>query len=73
MRKPKISAAPSNPEGGYISRTISKWMLSSAPVIAWTQFYHKPYSLDDWEEARDKDKKRCTNNAIFCESIIRKA
>jgi hypothetical protein len=73
MRKLKINSAPANPEGGYISRTISNWMLSSAPIIAWTQFYHKPFSLDDWEEARAKAKERCTNNSMALESIIRRA
>lgn len=73
MRKLKINPTVVSGDGGYISRTIGKWMLSSAPIISWTQFYHKPYALDDWNEARSKARERCSHNAIVCESIIRRA
>lgn len=68
MRKLKINPAVS-PEGGYVSRLISKSTLASAPVIAWTQFYHKPYSLDDWAEAKMKARERCRGDALAQDSI----
>lgn len=56
MRALKIDTSTS-PEGGYIARTISKGMMATAPITAWTQFYHKPYA-DDWKEARMKARER---------------
>ena len=71
MRKLKINPSVS-PEGGYVSRLISKSSLSSAPIIAWTQFYHKPYSLDDWGKARNLARERCKGDAISQNNIVAK-
>ena len=56
MRKAKI--APTLNDGGYTTRAFSQWEVRSAPLISWTQFYHKPYSLDDWPEAKRKARER---------------
>ncbi len=50
MRKIKTSAVLKN---GFVSGKMGTKDLKSAPVIAWTQAYHKPYALD-WGEARRK-------------------
>ncbi len=64
MRKIKIPK-PEIP-GGYISRTISKGYLSSIPIAAWTDSFHKPYA-DDWAEARRKAVEHCRASAITYE------
>ena len=69
MRKLKINAAPANPEGGYMARTMGKGFLASAPITAWTQFFHKPYA-DDWTEARGKALARCRRDGVSQDSII---
>ena len=56
MRKVKIS--PTLNDGGYTTRAFSQWEVRSAPLISWTQFYHKPYCLDDWGQAKIKAKQR---------------
>lgn len=72
MRKLKINPSVS-PEGGYIAHTIAKSALFSAPISAWTQFYHKPYSLDDWREAKKKALARCKRDALAPDSVIKPA
>lgn len=69
MRKLKINPSVS-PDGGYISRTIAKGSLSSAPITAWTQFYHKPYSTDDWGKARNQARERCRGDALAQDNIV---
>jgi len=61
--KIKPTAAIGVIEGGYMARTMGKGYLSSSPVSAWTQFFHKPYA-DDWKEARGKAVKRCSKDPI---------
>ena len=73
MRRLKINPTVVSGDGGYIARTIARSMLASAPITAWTQFYHKPYCLDDWVEARAKAKQRCINKAIVCDNVIANA
>ena len=72
MRRLKINPTVVSGDGGYIARTIARSMLASAPITAWTQFYHKPYA-DDWKEAREKAKKRCVNKAIVCDNVTANA
>lgn len=68
MAKIKINRplADSKNMGGYISRTISKGFLSSIPIAAWTDSFHKPYA-DDWGEARRKAIEHCRASAIVYE------
>ena len=68
MGKIKINRplADSKNTGGYISRTISKGFLSSIPIAAWTDSFHKPY-VDDWGEARRKAIEHCKASAITYE------
>ena len=66
----KPTAAVDLAHGGYIARTMSKSFLASAPITAWTQFYHKPYSTDDWKEAKAKAKDRCLRKSIDQDSVI---
>ena len=56
MRKIKITEPTI--EGGYIASSIGQQELRNLSIEAWTQFYHKPYCLDDWGEARGKAKAR---------------
>ena len=65
----KPTAAISVIEGGYMARTMGKGYLSSAPVSAWTQFFHKPYA-DDWKEARGRALARCRRDGVSQDSII---
>ena len=69
MRKIKITT-PTPTEGGYISRTISKGMLNTAPVSAWTQFFHKPYAFD-WLEARSKALDHINHSPYVADSMVK--
>lgn len=70
MRTFRISPDVVDGDTGYISRTISKSMLASAPVTAWTQYFHKPYAFD-WKEAREKALAHCKHRAIICDSVVK--
>lgn len=72
MRRLKINPTVVSGDGGYIARTIARSMLASAPITAWTQFYHKPYSLDDWGKARNLARERCRGDAISQDNIAAK-
>lgn len=56
MRKAKLSSTLN--DGGYTTRGFSNYEIRTAPLISWTQFYHKPYSLDDWGKAKMDAKER---------------
>ena len=73
MRHFEINSEMTDGQGGYIARTIGKAILSSIPVSAWTHFYHKPYSLDDWAEAKRKAIDRCVGDPISYNGVVRKA
>jgi len=71
MSKIRINPAVNDAEGGYMARTMSRSFLASAPITAWTQFFHKPYKLD-WKEAKDKAVNHCRVSAIISDSLIRR-